>query len=99
MEAGKCNKLVDVCIFAGDIFAMIRSIKDKRIHAIRAGEFVKGFLPDLIARAQRRLAQLDAAPELNDLRVPPSNRLEQLRGDRAGSWSIRVNDQWRICFT
>jgi toxin HigB-1 len=98
-KGGKGNKLVDTCISKGYISPMIRSVKDKRIPAIRAGDFVKGFPADLIARAQRRLAQLDAAPDLNDLRIPPSNRLEQLRGDRAGSWSIRVNDQWRICFT
>jgi len=46
----------------------------------------------------RKLRQLDAAVALDDLRVPPGNRLERLRGDRAGEWSIRINDQWRICF-
>ena len=45
-----------------------------------------------------RLLQLHAATGLDDLRFPPSNRLEPLRGDRAGEWSIRINDQWRICF-
>jgi proteic killer suppression protein len=45
-----------------------------------------------------RLVQLDAATRLADLRWPPSNRLEPLRGERAGQWSIRVNDQWRVCF-
>jgi len=49
--------------------------------------------------ANRKLLILDAAATLNDLRVPPGNRLEQLRGGRAGQHSIRVNDQWRICFT
>lgn len=48
--------------------------------------------------ALRKLRMLDAAERLEDLRVPPGNRLERLRGDRAGSFSIRVNDQWRICF-
>lgn len=48
--------------------------------------------------ALRKLRMLDAAASLADLRVPPGNRLEQLRGDRAGQHSIRVNDQWRICF-
>jgi toxin HigB-1 len=52
----------------------------------------------LILRVQRKLAQLDAATHLNDLRVPPSNHLEALRGDRVGFWSIRVNNQWRLCF-
>jgi len=45
-----------------------------------------------------RLVQLDAATRLADLRLPPSNHLESLRGDRAGQWSIRINDQWRVCF-
>jgi proteic killer suppression protein len=48
--------------------------------------------------ALRRLLILDAAEEINDLRVPPGNRLEKLRGDRQGQYSIRINDQWRICF-
>ena len=49
--------------------------------------------------ANRKLLIIDAAETLNDLRVPPGNRLEHLRGDRAGQHSIRINDQWRICFT
>jgi toxin HigB-1 len=49
--------------------------------------------------ANRKLLVIDAAETLNDLRVPPGNRLERLRGDRAGQYSIRINDQWRICFT
>ena len=48
--------------------------------------------------ALRKLRQLDAAITLGDLRVPPGNRLERLRGKRSGEWSIRINDQWRICF-
>jgi toxin HigB-1 len=49
-------------------------------------------------RAAMRLIQLNAATRTEDLRLPPSNRLEQLHGDRAGQWSIRINDQWRLCF-
>jgi proteic killer suppression protein len=49
-------------------------------------------------RAAMRLLQLNAALRIEDLRLPPSNRLEPLRGDRAGQWSIRINDQWRVCF-
>ena len=52
----------------------------------------------ILIRAAMRLTQLDAASRVEDLRMPPSNRLEALKGDRAGQWSIRVNDQWRICF-
>ena len=48
--------------------------------------------------ARNKLVILDAAPELNDLRIPPGNRLEALKGDRKGQHSIRINDQWRICF-
>jgi toxin HigB-1 len=56
-------------------------------------------LPSHIQRvALRKLRMLDAATSLEDLRVPPANRLERLRGDRKGQWSIRINDQWRICF-
>jgi len=77
---------------------MIRSVRDKRIAAIRSGQAVKSFPPDLIARAQRRLAQLDAATTLSDLRVPPSNQLEALKDDRKGQHSIRINQQWRLCF-
>lgn len=54
--------------------------------------------PEILKRAVMRLAQLDAATEVEDLRKPPSNRLEALTGDRAGQWSIRINDQWRVCF-
>jgi len=54
--------------------------------------------PEIRARATMRLIQLHAATRLADLRFPPSNRLEALRGNREGQWSIRINDQWRICF-
>jgi len=77
---------------------MIRTIKDKRIAILRAGQTTKGFPSNLIARAQRRLAQLDAATSLSDLKVPPSNHLEALRGDRSGQHSIRINQQRRLCF-
>jgi len=77
---------------------MIRTIKDKRIAVIRAGQPSKGFPPDLLLRAQRKLAQLDAATSLSDLKVPPSNQLEALRRDRIGQHSIRISQQWRLCF-
>jgi toxin HigB-1 len=54
--------------------------------------------PDIRIRATMRLVQLNAATSIEDLRSPPSNRLEPLQGDRRGTWSIRINDQWRICF-
>ena len=54
--------------------------------------------PDILRRAVMRLTQLDAATVIDDLRLPPSNRLEALLGSRAGQWSIRINEQWRVCF-
>ena len=54
--------------------------------------------PEILKRAVMRLTQLHAATQVEDLRVPPSNRLEALSGDRAGEWSIRINDRWRVCF-
>lgn len=53
---------------------------------------------EILKRAAMRLTQIDAATSIEDLRFPPSNRLEALKGDRKGQWSIRINDQWRICF-
>jgi toxin HigB-1 len=60
---------------------------------------VRRFGSDLQRMANRKLLIIDAAEALSDLRVPPGNRLEQLRGNRAGQHSIRINDQWRTCFT
>ncbi len=53
---------------------------------------------EILKRAAMRLIQLNAATRIEDLRLPPSNRLEKLHGDRAGQWSMRINDQWRVCF-
>ena len=57
-----------------------------------------GFSPQIERVALRKLTQLNRSRELRDLRLPPGNRLEALRGDRAGQYSLRVNDQWRLCF-
>lgn len=54
--------------------------------------------PEIFKRAAMRLTQLQAATRIEDLRLPPSNRLEPLAADRIGQWSIRINDQWRLCF-
>ena len=76
---------------------MIRSFRSKETEQLHARQRVKRFRA--IERvAQRKLRQLDAAVELRDLNSPPGNRLEALRGDRVGQHSIRINDQWRICF-
>jgi len=66
------------------------------IHAQRT--LPKGFPPDLIVIARRKLVQLNRAANLRDISAPPGNRLESLRGDLAGRYSIRINDQWRIVF-
>lgn len=76
---------------------MIRSYRDKRTAEFAQGGFVKAF-QGFEDQAARRLSVLNAATSLEVLRALPSNRLEALRGDRAGQYSIRVNQQWRICF-
>lgn len=77
---------------------MIVSLKGKFAEAVVAGRAIKGFLADLQAAAERRMQAIDNAHVLSDLRSPPGNRLEALKGSRAGQHSIRINDQWRICF-
>lgn len=77
---------------------MIVSTKGKFVEAVIAGKAPKGFPADLLRSAERRLRAVNAAVVLDDLRSPPGNRLEALSGDRAGQHSIRINDQWRICF-
>ncbi|WP_027173962.1 type II toxin-antitoxin system RelE/ParE family toxin [Methylobacterium sp. 10] len=77
---------------------MIQSFADKRLEALFYDG--TGYRPwrAFEAAAKRKLDILDAATTLDDLRSPPGNRLERLRGDRAGQYSIRINDQWRLCF-
>ena len=77
---------------------MILSFKDRLTEAVWNGTVGKGFPADLVRVAQRKLVMLNAAVTLDALRAPPSNRLEALKGDRAGQYSIRVNDQFRLCF-
>jgi len=77
---------------------MIVSIKDKRLSTLLEQGRSRGLPDDVVKRLRRKLAQLDAAVTLEDLRVPPSNHLESLVGDRSDQHSIRVNKQWRLCF-
>ncbi|MES2195573.1 MAG: type II toxin-antitoxin system RelE/ParE family toxin [Pseudomonadota bacterium] len=77
---------------------MIRTFADKRTELVSAGESPKGFPSGILRVARRKLKIVDAAVALADLRVPPGNQLEALAGDRRGQHSIRINDQWRICF-
>jgi proteic killer suppression protein len=79
--------------------SLIRSFADKRSAAVWADQRPKGFPSDLAKTARRKLRMLASAAKLEDLRQPPGNRLEPLAGDREGQHSIRVNDQWRLCFT
>ncbi|MBK6326954.1 MAG: type II toxin-antitoxin system RelE/ParE family toxin [Chloroflexi bacterium] len=77
---------------------MIRNFRDREAERIFHREFSRKLPQDIQQRAFRKLRMLNRAVSLDDLRIPPSNRLEQLHGDRAGQYSIRVNQQWRICF-
>ena len=77
---------------------VIKSFADKRTAAIFQGRFVRGLPQDMQARARTKLLMIDAAEDVLDLRTPPGNRLEALKGDRARRYSIRINDQWRVCF-
>jgi proteic killer suppression protein len=77
---------------------MIRSFADRATLAILRGLYVKSVDPALQRKARRKLLMIDAAIRITDLLVPPGNRLERLSGDRKEQHSIRVNDQWRICF-
>ncbi|MGE4245836.1 MAG: type II toxin-antitoxin system RelE/ParE family toxin [Parvibaculaceae bacterium] len=77
---------------------MIRSFRDKFAKAVHENRVPKGFPASLAKAARRKLRMLDAADQLRDLAVPPANRLEALKGDRAGQYSIRINEQYRICF-
>lgn len=77
---------------------MIKTFADKKTHQL----FIKGkskrFQPDVIQRTRRKLEYVDLASRLDDLKVPPGNKLHQCEGDRKGQYAICINDQWRICF-
>ena len=78
---------------------MIKSFRCKETEKIFYREFSKKF-PTIIQRtALKKLWMIDAAGNLKDLTIPPSNRLEKLKGKRAGQYSVRINDQWRVCFS
>ena len=77
---------------------MIKTFADKETQQIFVSGKSKSLLPQLIRRAVRRLEYIHLAKTLDDLKVPPSNRLHRLKRDRAGQYSISINDQWRICF-
>ena len=77
---------------------MITSFRDEATESIWNGDFTKKLPNQIQAVARRKLRMLNNARRIDDLRIPPNNRLEALSGNRAGQYSIRINDQWRICF-
>ncbi len=77
---------------------MIRDFADKEAEKVWNGTSSRRLPADMQAVARRKLRMLNNAATLDDLRIPPANRLEALKGDRKGQYSIRINDQWRVCF-
>jgi proteic killer suppression protein len=77
---------------------MIKSFQDRETEKVFSRKFSRRFPTDLHRTAWRKLVMLDAAERLEDLQIPPGNRLEKLKGDREGQYSLRINDQWRVCF-
>jgi proteic killer suppression protein len=77
---------------------VIKTFKDDQTQKIYQRQRSRKLPPDIQQVALRKLRMINNAISINDLRVPPANRLEKLGGDRAGQWSVRINDQWRICF-
>jgi proteic killer suppression protein len=78
---------------------MIKSFADKETEKVYQRKYSKKLPEEIQHRARRKLRMIKRSQDLNDLRTPPGNQLEKLRGDRDGQWSIRINRQWRICFT
>jgi len=78
---------------------MIKSFADKATAAVFDGRFVRQLPHEIQGIARRKLKLIDATSKIEELRVPPGNRLELLTGNRSGQWSIRINEQWRICFS
>jgi toxin HigB-1 len=77
---------------------MIKTFQNKQTEKVFLRETVPQLSQDVYRLSLRKLLLLDAAEKLEDLRVPPGNKLEKLVGDRRGQYSIRINDQWRLCF-
>ncbi|MDE2928663.1 MAG: type II toxin-antitoxin system RelE/ParE family toxin [Acidobacteriota bacterium] len=77
---------------------MVKRFRSRGAEHLLRGRPIRRLSPDIQRRARMRLQRVVAATALTDLRVPPSHRLESLRGDRTGQYSIRINDQWRVCF-
>ena len=80
------------------IYIMIKSFNSKGTEKIWGGNFSKEYPNDIQNIARKKLRMLNNSFDLSDLRIPPSNRLEKLKGDREGQYSVRINNRWRICF-
>ena len=78
---------------------MIKSFRNEAARAAWERRFIKGVPREVLRIGNRKLLQLHNARSLNDLRAPPGNRLEALSGERRGQYSMRINDQWRVCFS
>jgi proteic killer suppression protein len=92
------NYLLTIISLSDNILNVIESFASKETEKIFLGEVSKKFPPDIQRTARRKLLYLDDAVDLQDIQAVPGNRLEKLKGDRANQHSIRINDQWRICF-
>lgn len=77
---------------------MIKSFRDRKTETVAQGNVSRKLPQDMQRNALKKLRQLEAAATLDDLRIPPGNRLEALQGGREGQYSIRINNQWRLCF-
>lgn len=78
---------------------MIKGFADKDTERVFSGRRPRKLPQEIVERAETKLAMLDAAEDIEKLKVPPDNRLEKLGGDREGQWSIRINSQYRVCFS
>ena len=94
----RCQSPLQILTRCVIIFAMIKSFSDKETEKLFNREFSRKIPPEIQNVARRKLEILNAADSLQDLRIPPSNHLEKLKGERNSQHSIRINSQWRICF-
>ena len=89
---------IDFCHVTRYSLLVIKTFADKHTLELYSTGRSKRFPPELVRRARRKLEYVDLASQIEDLQVPPGNRLHQLAGNREGEYSISINDQWRICF-
>ena len=90
--------MIDICHETRYIYAVIKTFADKHTMRLYITGKSRRLQPDILKRAIRKLEYVDLATGIDDLKVPPSNRLHLLKGNREGQYAISINDQWRICF-